>query len=70
MTVQINRPLQAWLGENDTDIAAYLNQLNDANVSQFIRDCIRARMGQGTASAIADIRAALQIIEIEQLKKP
>jgi len=65
----INQPLQIWLGEHDIDIDEYLDQLG-GNKSQFVRDCIRARMGQGTASAIADIRAALQIIEIEQLKKP
>lgn len=65
----LNKPLQIWLGENDADIDEYLAKL-DGNKSQFVRDCIRARMGQGTASAIADIRAALQVIEIEELNKP
>ncbi len=58
-----NRPLQIWLGENDSDIRAHLEKLGE-NQSEYIRALIRADI-TGKKQAVEKIRAALLVIEAE-----
>lgn len=65
-----NRPMQFWLGPNDDDIRAHLAKLG-GNMSEYVRSLIRADMDNNpTSAAIEKIRAALVVIEAEELSKP
>lgn len=57
-----NRPLQIWLGENDNDIRAHLEKIE--NQSEYLRALIRADI-IGKKQAIEKIRAALFLLENE-----
>ena len=64
------RPRQFWLGPDDSDISAHLDKL-PGNISEYIRALIRADIKENpTKAAIEKMRAALIVIETEELSKP